>query len=52
MEPLFIFARKDSNINSMEDLKGKRLSIPPPNSGTRTVVDDLFEIYGITQNNA
>ena len=36
----------------MEDLKGKRLSIPPPNSGTRTVVDDLFEIYGITQNNA
>ena len=42
MQPLFIFVRKDSNINSLGDLKGKNIALSPLNSGTRVVAEEVL----------
>jgi uncharacterized protein len=41
-EPLTLLARKEANIKSLNDLKGKRVAIGNPGSGTRSSVDELL----------
>src|SRR5690625_415520 len=46
-EPLMIAARKEANINELNDLKGKRFNIGNPGSGQRATVDLLLPAVGI-----
>jgi len=46
-EPLTLLARKESGINSLADLKGKRVNIGNPGSGTRSTVDELMGATGM-----
>jgi len=41
-EPFTLVVRKDANINSFADLKGKRVNIGNPGSGTRAAMDVLL----------
>lgn len=41
-EALMVLARKEANIKSFEDFKGKRFNIGNPGSGTRATVDMLL----------
>ncbi len=45
-EPFTILARKEANIKSIEDLKGKRFNIGNPGSGTRAAADELIAALG------
>ena len=40
-EPFTLVARKEANIKSLADFKGKRLNIGNPGSGTRAAMDEL-----------
>ena len=40
-------ARQDANIRTFEDIKGKRVSIGTPGSGTRATMDLVMNAYGI-----
>lgn len=42
-----IFARKSSEVRSISDLKGKRVSVGPPGSGTEISARQVFGLYGI-----
>lgn len=46
-EPLTLVARADSGIKSVQDLKGKRVNVGNPGSGTRTTMDMLLDAAGI-----
>jgi TRAP transporter TAXI family solute receptor len=46
-EPLTLVARKESGINSLADLKGKRVNIGNPGSGTRSSVDEMMGATGM-----
>ena len=52
MQPLFIFTRADSNIGSLSELRGKRIALSPPNSGTRVIAEDVLNAYGINSLNS
>jgi uncharacterized protein len=41
-EPLTVVARADSGINTIADLRGKRVSIGDPGSGTRATITDAI----------
>ena len=41
-EPFTLVARKEANIKSLADFKGKRLNIGNPGSGTRAAMDELL----------
>ena len=45
-EALTVVARTDADINSFEDLKGKRFNIGNPGSGTRSTVEELLKAKG------
>lgn len=45
-EPFTILARKEANIKSLEDLKGKRFNIGNPGSGTRAAADEMIAALG------
>ena len=45
-EPFTVLARKDANIKSFEDIKGKRVNIGAPNSGQRATMEMLLDLYG------
>ncbi len=45
-EPITIVARDDSNIMNITDVKGKRMNVGNPGSGTRGTWDVLEEIHG------
>lgn len=45
-EPVTILARKDANIRTVQDLKGKRVNIGNPGSGTRGSWDVMEEALG------
>lgn len=49
-EHVQIIARKDANINSPADLKGKRVAIGPVGSGTTANVHQILEAWGLTVN--
>ena len=42
-----LMARQDAGIKKFEDIKGKRISIGSPGSGTRATMDLVMEAYGI-----
>ncbi|WP_045214729.1 TAXI family TRAP transporter solute-binding subunit [Desulfonatronovibrio magnus] len=46
-ETVMLVARQDSNINKVEDIKGKRVNIGNPGSGQRGNAMDVLRIYGI-----
>ncbi len=47
-EPFTVVARADSGINSIEDLKGKRVNVGNPGSGQRGTMEVLMEKMGWT----
>jgi TRAP transporter TAXI family solute receptor len=48
-EAVTLVARSDSGITSVVDIKGKRVSIGGSGSGTRAIVDALFDALGMTK---
>ena len=42
-----VVAKAGSGIKTIEDLKGKRVSVGAPNSGTEVIADRVFEAAGI-----
>ncbi len=46
-ETVLVVARKDSGIESVADLKGKRVNIGNPGSGQRANAEDVLRIHGI-----
>ncbi|MFZ5352239.1 MAG: TAXI family TRAP transporter solute-binding subunit [Bacillota bacterium] len=49
-EVVHIVVRKDSNIKSLEDLKGKRLSVGSPGSGVEVNSRQIFTAAGMSYN--
>jgi uncharacterized protein len=45
-EPFTVLARKELNATKFEDLKGKRVNVGNPGSGTRASMDELLEALG------
>ncbi|MBO0905787.1 TAXI family TRAP transporter solute-binding subunit [Jiella sonneratiae] len=48
-ESIHLVAKKDSGITSVADLKGKRVSLDEPGSGTLVDARLILEAYGITE---
>lgn len=46
-EPLTLVVRREARINSLADLKGKRVSVGNPGSGTRASVDEMMRATGL-----
>jgi hypothetical protein len=42
-----VFTRKDSNIKTIADLKGKKVSVGPPGSGTEISARQVLGLYGM-----
>jgi uncharacterized protein len=47
-ETIQIVTTKDSGITSVEDLKGKKVSVGAPGSGTVANAEQILEVHGIT----
>lgn len=47
-EPFTLVARADAGVSSFEDLKGKRVNIGNPGSGSRGTMEILMEATGLT----
>ena len=47
-EPFTVMARDDSNIKSFNDLKGKRVNVGDPGSGTRATMNVVLKAKGWT----
>ncbi|CUH76295.1 TRAP transporter solute receptor, TAXI family [Tritonibacter multivorans] len=47
-EPLHVMVRADAGINSVADMKGKRVNIGNPGSGTRVLANVLMDAAGVT----
>jgi len=47
-EPMHLMARADAGIDSVEDLKGKKVNIANPGSGTRVLAETLMKYSGIS----
>ncbi len=47
-EPVTVVVRKESNIGSFADLKGKKFNVGNPGSGTRATLDELIGAMGWT----
>lgn len=45
-EMFTVVAREDANIETFDDLKGKRVNIGNPGSGMRAIMDELISIKG------
>jgi TRAP transporter TAXI family solute receptor len=45
-EPFTVLARKEANIKSFEDFKGKRFNVGNPGSGTRASLEELLAAMG------
>jgi len=45
-EPFTVLARKEANVKKFEDLKGKRVNVGNPGSGTRSSMDELLGALG------
>lgn len=46
-EPLWVFTKRDFNLSSLHDLRGRRVAIGPEGSGTRPVALRVFALDGI-----
>jgi uncharacterized protein len=49
-ETVMLVTRKDTGIEKVEDIKGKRINIGNPGSGQRHNAQDVLRIYGIDEN--
>lgn len=49
-EPVTLVTAKNSGIRSVADLKGKRVNVGPPGSGTQASVQELFNALGLKMN--
>lgn len=47
-ETVQVVVAKDSPIQTIEDLKGKRVSVGSPGSGTEANAQQILEVYGLT----
>lgn len=47
-EPFTVLARKEANISKLDDLKGKRVNVGNPGSGTRASMEQLMAGLGWT----
>ncbi|MCI1191095.1 TAXI family TRAP transporter solute-binding subunit [Calidifontimicrobium sp. SYSU G02091] len=47
-EPFTVLSRKEANITKIDDLKGKRVNIGNPGSGTRASMEELMNALGWT----
>ncbi len=47
-EPMHVMVRADAGINSVMDMKGKRVNIGNPGSGTRVLADVLMAAAGVS----
>ena len=47
-EPFTVLARTEANIKSFQDLKGKRVNVGNPGSGTRAAMEELLGALGWT----
>ncbi len=47
-EPFTVVARADSGIKTFQDLKGKRVNVTDPGSGTRATIEVVMDKYGWT----
>jgi hypothetical protein len=45
-EVFTVLARRDANIKSLDDLKGKRVNIGNPGSGQRDTLDEIMKVKG------
>lgn len=52
LEPLFIFYSASLDIKNLQDLKGMRLAVSPPGSGTRKFAELVLGLYGVNSQNA
>jgi TRAP-type uncharacterized transport system substrate-binding protein len=53
LQPLFIFASADLGRRStLDDLRGRKIVMPPTNSATSDAAMRLFKLYDITQQNS
>ncbi|MBE8157796.1 MAG: TAXI family TRAP transporter solute-binding subunit [Betaproteobacteria bacterium] len=48
-EPVHLIARADSGILTAEDLKGKKVNIGNPGSGTRVLAETLIKYHGLSR---
>ncbi len=48
-ETVLLVTRKDSDIKSVNDLKGKRVNIGNPGSGQRGNAEDVLRLYGLNK---
>jgi TRAP transporter TAXI family solute receptor len=48
-ELLYVFARKDSDIQSLDDLKGASVAVGPEGSGSHATAELVFESLGLDQ---
>lgn len=46
-EPMHVMARADSGINAVGDMKGKKVNIANPGSGTRVLAETLMKYTGL-----
>jgi uncharacterized protein len=51
LEPLFIFYSASLDIKNLQDLKGMRLAVSPPASGTRKFAELVLGLYGVNSQN-
>ncbi|MFP5406489.1 MAG: TAXI family TRAP transporter solute-binding subunit, partial [Gammaproteobacteria bacterium] len=49
-EPFTVVARKEANVKTFADFKGKRFNVGNPGSGTRASMEDLIAAMGWTMN--
>ena len=47
-EPLHVMANADPGINGVADMKGKKVNIANPGSGTRVLAETLMKYHGLT----
>jgi len=48
-ELLTVMTREDANVRTLSDLRGKRVSLGPPGSGTRATMDLVMQTVGLTK---
>lgn len=48
LEPLHVLVRADQDLYEIEDLRGHRLMLAPPGSGTRDLALDLLHLAGLS----